>query len=60
MNKTVTITIRFDNKQTLSLRLTCGLFRKVGLYVNGKFEKFVTVTKVVNKIRKIIVEYFTL
>lgn len=56
--KQITITIRFEGKETLSLRLRGGLFRKVSLDVNGKFTKFYSLTKITNRIRKLLVEYF--
>ena len=58
--KQVTITIRFsEKKDTLSLRLRGGLFRKVSLDVDGKFQGFYSLSKIINRIRKIIVEYLS-
>ena len=56
--KRVTITVRFGKDETLSLRLCGGLFRKVSLYIDGKFEGFFPLTKIINRIRKRIVKYF--
>lgn len=57
--KQVTITIRFsEEKPTLALRIRGGFFRKVSLDLDGKFQGFYLLTKIINRIRKIITEYF--
>jgi len=57
--KSVTITIRFsDNRNKISLRITGGIFRKVGLYVDGRFTKFYSMTKIVKRIGVILTNYF--
>lgn len=57
--KSVTITIRFsDNRDKVSLKITGGIFRKVGLYVDGKFTKFYSLTKIIQRINKILINYF--
>jgi hypothetical protein len=58
MNKRVAITIRFENKETLRLRLSGGMFRRISLFKDGKFEGYFALTKIINRIRIILVEYF--
>jgi len=57
--KQVTITIRFsEEEETLALRIRGGLFRKVSLDLDGKFQGFYSLTKIITRIRKIITEFF--
>lgn len=55
MNKQVTIIIKIDNKKVHNIKLTKHLFRKVGLVYNNKFEGFYSITKITNRIRKVVI-----
>lgn len=56
--KRVTITIRLEGKETLSIRLRGGMFRRTSVYINGDFKGFYSLTKIIDRIRKVIVGYF--
>jgi hypothetical protein len=56
--KQVKIKIEFDGEKTLKLRIRGGLFRKVSLDIDNKFQGCYSLTKIINRIRKIMSEYF--
>jgi hypothetical protein len=56
--KEVKIKILINGIDPLKLTIRGGLFRKVSLDVNGKFEGFYSLTKIINRVKKILVQYF--
>ncbi len=58
MNKIVKIKIQLGQQTPIKLVIRGGLFRKVSLEMNGKFQKFYSLTKIINRIRKLVVDYF--
>jgi hypothetical protein len=55
--KEVKIKIQFGKQETLKLTIRHGLFRKVSLEVNDKFEGFYSFTKIINRIKNKIQKY---
>jgi len=47
-----------EEEETLALRIRGGLFRKVSLDLDGKFQGFYSLTKIITRIKKIITEFF--
>lgn len=58
MNKYVKISIQFSDGTKHKLKINKFFMRKISLEYNGKFEGFFSLTKIINRVRKIIVEYF--
>ena len=54
----VRVSIKFSSGKSYKIIIHKHLFRKVGLEFNGKHEGFFPLTKIINRVRKIIVQEF--